>query len=87
MAAALQFPRWDYVPFSEMLPLMLPHIEWLGRLIEAIGRSTLHDWTAMLTDGNMFGLERFTAVLSVDTLCLARLYRDVFDRAKAGSQF
>ena len=64
---------------------MLPHIEWLGGLIEAIDRSTLHDWTPMLTDGNTIGLKRFTAVLNVDTPCLARLYRDVFDKAKAGS--
>lgn len=59
----LHFPRWDYVPFSEMRPSMLPHMEWLGGLIEAVDRSTMHHWTPMLTDGNTLGLERFIAVL------------------------
>jgi hypothetical protein len=62
-------------------------MEWLGGLIEVIDCKTMHDWTPMLTDGNLFGLKRFTAVYNVDMPRLARVCRYVFSRAKAGSQF
>jgi hypothetical protein len=55
---------------------MCGSLEWLGVLIEAIDRSTLHDWISKLTDGNGFGLERFTAGYSV-YMPPARVYRTV----------
>lgn len=31
---------------------MLPHMEWLGGLIEAVARAMMRDWTPRLTGGN-----------------------------------
>lgn len=33
----------------------------------------MHDWTAMLTDGNLLGLERFAAVIEPSAAFFARL--------------
>jgi hypothetical protein len=54
-----------------------------GGLIEAIDRSTLHDWISKLTDGNGFGLERFTAGYSV-YMPRRHAFIGRFDVAKAG---
>jgi hypothetical protein len=62
---------------------MCGSLEWLGVLIEAIDRSTLHDWISKLTDGNGFGLERFTAGYSV-YMPRRHAFIGRFDVAKAG---